>query len=411
MKILWLSHFVPYPPKAGVLQRGYYLLREFARRHEVDLIAFNQSALLKPLCLTTEEEGLREAKKELLNFCKSVSFLPIPIDSIPLGKYWLAIKSFFSITPYTINWLRSKEMEKALAAKLAYNQYDLVHFDTISLDVFKKYVKGIPTVLDHHNIESHMMLRRAKVETNFIKKWYFLQEGRRLASYEKQHCTTYTGHITCSQVDLDRLQASVSGINGTVVPNGVDMSFFKPQGVKTKGKKLIFIGTMNWYPNIEAVRFIAHEIMPLLRREKLNIEVQIIGASPPGDLVRYSQKYLDFKVLGFVDEIRTYMEEAAIYVCPINDGGGTKLKILDALAMGKVIVAHPVACEGIEVTDQKNVVFAETAQQYVTEIKSLLDDPVRCVQIGVAARHLAVSKYDYKQIGQKMSIYYESLVN
>src|SRR5690606_2615275 len=134
-------------------------------------------------------------------------------------------------------------------------------------------------------------------------------------------------------------------------PNGVDTQFFKPKGLDQEERTLIFVGTMNWYPNIEAVTYLCNEVMPLLRKLGDNITLKVIGANPPEDIKKFNLTTTDIKVLGFVDEIRDHIETATLYVCPIMDGGGTKLKILDALGMGKAIVAHRIASEGIDVRD------------------------------------------------------------
>lgn len=410
MQILWLSHLVPYPPKGGVLQRSHFLLTELSKRHEVDLLAFNQHSLLAPLFKGDVEKGLNEAKTVLSRFCRSVDFLSIPSEANRYGKHLNAFKSLITFSTYTTNWLKSAEMERAIHKKIKKNQYDLVHFDTISLDIFKNVVGDLPCVLDHHNIESHMMMRRASNERNIFKRMYFGQEGKRLEHYEKVHCPTYAGHITCSQVDLNRLNSLSPGITGSVIPNGVDTSFFKPREKISTTNTLIFVGTMNWYPNIAAVRFIAYHILPILRQSNQDIKIQIIGAGPPDDLIRFGRTNSDFEVLGFVDDVRPYMEKAALYLCPIRDGGGTKLKILDALSMEKAIIAHPVACEGIDVTDEVNVIFAESAQEFSAKIHSLLADENKRKRLGKAGRKLATEKYDRERIGSLISSFYTELV-
>ena len=132
MRILWLSHLIPYPPKGGVLQRAYYLLREIAKHHQVDLLAFNQPDLIRPL-YPSVDEGLRVAYEELTRFCAKVEFLSIPSEQRLGGRYRLALTSLLSKDPYNINWLKSAEFRRTLAERIALGAYDLIHFDTISL--------------------------------------------------------------------------------------------------------------------------------------------------------------------------------------------------------------------------------------------------------------------------------------
>lgn len=406
MRVLWLSHLIPYPPKGGVLQRSYHLLKEVAKHHDVDLLAFHQPNLMGPL-VSSLDEGIKEAQQVLNGFCKKVEFVEISSQQVRFGNYFLALKSLFTQDPYNINWLKSPEYTKVLRELLQSSDYDLVHFDTISLVPYFNLVGKIPTVLDHHNIESHMLIRRAENESNVLKKWYFRQEGLRLETFEKQFCPQFSLNITCSEIDKQRLRGIAPASWVEEVPNGVDVNYFKPDRSVEQGKNLIFIGTLNWYPNIEAVRFLAHELWPSLKKEVPGISIDIIGAEPPEDIVRLSETDSDFRVHGFVDDILPFMNKAAIYVCPIMDGGGTKLKVLDALSMEKALVAHEIACEGIRVQNEKNVIFAQSVDEYVDAIKLLIENKQLRQTMGVEARKLVEDKYAYEMVGENLSDLYE----
>lgn len=410
MKILWLSHLIPYPPKGGVLQRSYHLLRELSKSHEVELMAFNQESLIGPLYKGDVELGVEDARRALSEHCSGVSFFEIEREKRPYGKYRLAVESLLNGAPYTINWLRAREFSSFLSRVVKENEFDLVHVDTISLDIYRPLLGDIPCVLDHHNIESHMLLRRSKQEKSLVKKTYFYQEGIRLEKFERKVCPKYTGHITCSDVDTARLETLTPGSSIKTIPNGVDTAYFRPKGLSQEPKTLIFVGTMGWYPNIEAVNYVCDEIMPILRERSSGIKFRIIGANPPESIRKLAETYDDIEVLGFVDDVRDYIERASVYVCPIMDGGGTKLKILDALAMKKAIVAHSIACEGINVTDGVNVLLADTGEEYATAILRLLQNDTLRRDLGQEARTLAVEQYDYASIGSSLSAYYTSLV-
>ena len=406
MRILWLSHLVPYPPKGGILQRAYHLIHEVSKYHEVDLLAFHQPNLMRPL-FNSLEEGVQTSKKVLSTFCNKVEFVDIDSDQQRFGHYRLALKSLVTKDPYNINWLKSSRFTDVLQEMLQSSDYDLVHLDTISLEPYFKYVKHIPTVLDHHNIESHMLLRRANKESNVLKKWYFRQEGKRLEKFEKQICLQVSLNITCSEMDKQRLLEIVPNSKVEVIANGVDINYFKPDKSIVQEKRLIFIGTLNWYPNVEAVRFIAHKLWPALKLTIPDISVDIIGASPPDDIVQLGAQQKGFRVHGFVDDILPFLNKAAVYVCPITDGGGTKLKILDALSMGKAIVANEIACEGIHVEDGKNVIFAESVDEYVDAIKLLIENKNLRSSMGSAARKLIEDEYAYERVGKKLSSSYQ----
>jgi len=401
MRILWLSHLVPYPPKAGVLQRCFFLLKELARNHEIDLMAFVQEELLCTFYKNLDE-AIPDTKNKLGEFINEIEYFDIASEKTALGKPGLALKSLFSSRGYTMEWLRSSEFKKNLERKLNDKQYDLVHFDTISLAVYRDLVKNIPVVLDHHNIESHMMLRRATKENNVLKKIYFRQEGLKLAAQEKKYCKQFDLNITCSDMDTIRLQENVGKLECQSIPNGVDTDYFKPLGGQRRENSLIFIGTMNWYPNVEAVSFLIDKLWPKLKNLHPDASLDIIGSSPPPAISQHNGKN-GIIIHGFVDDIRPLFDSSHLYICPITDGGGTKLKILDALAMGKAIVAHPVACEGINVINGESVMFCETESEFVAAIDRLLRDDDLVKKLGRNARELAVREYTFARIGERLS--------
>ena len=188
-----------------------------------------------------------------------------------------------------------------------------------------------------------------------------------------------------------------------IIPNGVDTEFFSPNKNNIPDPySLVFIGGMSWYPNREAMLFFARQIWPILKKQIPAIKMHVVGESPPQELVELASTDSNYHVYGFVDDVKKYFNEAAIYVCPISDGGGTKLKILDALAMGKPIVAHKIACEGIDVIEGKNVLFAETPDEYVNKIGELINKRDLQLEMGENNRQLILDKYSYRVIGDDL---------
>jgi glycosyltransferase involved in cell wall biosynthesis len=398
MRVLWLSHVVPYPPKAGVLLRAYYLLKSLAESNEVDLIAFVQRPLLQTF-YPDVETGLEECRRELAKFCRSVTFLPIARAVRPFGRIRTAAEALFARNGYVASWLESAQARAEITRCVGGRRYDVVHFDSLSVALYRPLVKDVPATLGHHNAESHMLVRRAQHETNLVKKLYFRLEARRLARYEAQIAAWFKLHISCSELDSQRLRAVMPAARIVCIPNGVDIEFFTPAGLAPTANSLIFIGTMNWYPNVDAVNYLLREIWPRVRALAPEITLDIVGAGAPRSIKELAARSAGVTLHGFVSDIRPLLERAALYVCPIRDGGGTKLKILDALAMHKCIIAHAVACEGIAVTAGKNVVFAETPDEYVTQIKRLIADPAQRHNMGAEARELVVQKYSFAAIG------------
>jgi len=409
VKILWLSHIVPYPPKGGVLQRSHHLLRELAGRAEVHLASYVQEAPLRRI-YGDVQAGLDEARKELSKICPLVRFFPIPCERLRWGKELLLLWSLFTVHPYTMNWLKSRKTRSELDALIRGGGYDAVHFDSIPLGIFHDLHPNVKRTMNHHNIESHMMLRRASMEGNWLKKAYLWYEGWRLQRYERGVCGRFDMNLTCSSLDSKRLNEIIPGLPTAVIPNGVDVDYFRPSGASRHPNRLVFAGRLSAYTNRRAVLFLARELWPVLKSALPEMEMDIIGSDPPAEIVELSRRDPAFRVHGFVDDVRPYLSSAAIYVCPIDDGGGTKLKVLDALAMELPLVAHPIACEGIAVAAEQTVLYATTPADYVAQIRRLLEQPDLRRRMSDAGRRLVVERYSFAGIGRELHAVYKNMI-
>jgi polysaccharide biosynthesis protein PslH len=407
MRILWASHIIPYPPKSGVHLRSYNLLRGVSERHDVDLIAFIQEPWLD-VFYPDRQEGLDECARELGKLCRSVQFLPIESLQRPGGKLRTALEGLVGPSCYTVRWLQSARAHEAFAEAARRTSYSLAHFDTIGLAPFRAHFPGTPASLGHHNIESHMLTRRGKNETAVSKRMYFLLEGARVRHYEARVAGEFDLHITCSELDSARLREVAPLVRAVVVPNGVDAEYFQPTETSVSIPSLIFVGSLNWYPNVDAVLFLLREVWPIAKARHPELRFDIVGSAPPQSVVRLAAEFKDVSVHGFVNDVRPLMDAARLYVCPIRDGGGTKLKLLDAFAMEKCVIAHPIACEGIAVHPGVDVRLAESAQDFADAIDAMLRDNPARLAMGRAARTLVVDKYAFAQIGRELCNLFES---
>jgi len=281
MRVLWFSHVVPYPEAGlGVLQRSYHLVRELTRAHDVYLLAFVQRKIIADL-LGDVDAGLEKAREHLGQYCARVQFLSIPCERSGSSRLWLAARSLVGAHPYTIRWLQSEHARKVAAEWNASIDFDVVHFDTLSLAPYRRIFPHSARSLDHHNIESDMMLRRARIEKHPLKRLYFWQEGARLRQYERRVCPEFDLNITCSSLDTRRLEDVAPGIATAEVPNGVDTEYFQPEGDRELPRSLVFAGNMSWYPNGAAMLFFASEVWPALKARMPGLTMDVIGGNPP----------------------------------------------------------------------------------------------------------------------------------
>jgi glycosyltransferase involved in cell wall biosynthesis len=407
MRILWASHIIPYPPKSGVHLRCYHLLRAVASRHDVDLIAFVQEQWLT-VFYPSRQEGLDDCYRALMQFCRSVTFLPIESLLHYGGQIRTALEGLVCPLSYTTRWLQSTAARRTYKT-FAGKPYDLVHFDTIALAPYRRLFAGTPATLGHHNVESHILLRRAASERNALKRLYFSYEGWRVQQYEARVAERFAAHVTCSELDSDRLRSIAGSANVTAIPNGVDIEYFRSSGtVQSDSPSIIFVGSLNWYPNVHAVLFLLKEIWPMAKAAVPGLHLEIVGSAPPSAVTKLAALSQDVTVHGYVDDVRPFLEAATLYVCPIRGGGGTKLKVLDAFAMQKCVIAHPIACEGIAVTAGHNVELAESPAEFVTAIRRLLADPLARENMARAARALVVERYSFAEIGRQLCEVFET---
>jgi glycosyltransferase involved in cell wall biosynthesis len=405
LNILWLSHLLPYPPIGGVRQRSYNLLKAIAAKNNVTLLALSQNAHQK------NKDERKAAVTALGAFCKSVYCYPMLSDRFLCGKAVLLLKSFLTGSCYLFDWVKSNQFKNKLKLLLKENNFDLVYFDTIALACYLKWVAKRPCILNHHNIESQLMFRRAANERFIFNKIYCWQEAIKRLRAEKKYCIKYDLNICVSLLDKQKLKKIVPEIRRVeVVPNGVNIHFFKPCNRKPEPKSLLFIGGMTRFPNRDAMLFFAKEIWPNLKKEIPGVKITVVGRQPPILLQKLAAKDPNFFLTGFVDDVRPYLDATTVYICTIRDGGGTRLKVLDALSAGKAIVSTPLCAEGIDVEDGKEILIAKKPLEFVELIKQIIFDENCRINLGKNGRKLVEAKYDFNAIGKHFNSLMHSMV-
>ncbi len=296
-------------------------------------------------------------------------------------------------------------MEDLLAA----TEVDLVHYDTLGLAEYLALPGSIASAVTHHNIESTLMSRRADVESTAFGRWYVRRQARLLKAYEHLMSPKFDVNITMSRADETELKRNVPEIETFVIPNGVDIDYFAPQKDKVE-PAIVYAGGMNMFANEDAVLFLLREMWSGIKSEVTGVKFYIIGQDPTREVMNLAERDPAVIVTGFVDDIRPYVSKAAVYVVPIRVGGGTRLKVLDAMAQGKAIVSTSVGCEGIEVTDGEDICIRDDVRSFVNATVSLLHSDPERNRLGVAARQLAVSRYSWEEIGKDLNAVYDRAI-
>jgi sugar transferase (PEP-CTERM/EpsH1 system associated) len=403
MRILLIAHLLPYPPHFGCSLRNFNLIRECAKNHDIHLLTFYQKAHLDG------STDLRSNIEEMKKYCKVVKVFEIPTDGRNLAWYSLLFLNLLSPTPYSAWKFHSGAMVRAVREHAASHSFDLVEIGTIALADYAKLVPDLPRLMVHHNIESELLLRRSKNVKGILAKAYLALQGHKLRRFERKACSFFDHHTTVSERDRRTLQEIHPDTKATVVPNGVDTDYFKPVDAAVDENNLVFIGSLSWYPNADAMVCLMRDIWHLIKAKAPNVSMNVIGKLPSKEIKEFSRSHPSFKALGFVEDVRPYVAEAAVYVVPIRVGGGTRLKILDALAMGKAIVSTTVGCEGIDVTDGKDIVIADKPGEFAERTVELMHNRHLREKLGRNARRTAEDVYSWEKIAPKLEQVYEEL--
>ncbi|MDT8069756.1 MAG: glycosyltransferase family 4 protein [Terriglobia bacterium] len=401
MKILWLSHFVPYPPKGGNLQRSYNLLRELSREHEVTLVAFNME--------NHPPDRLAAYKEQLRKFCREVAFWQLPVRWRGL-RWWLQMAaSPLRAMPHACSSFWSKETQGQWQAILQRN-WSVVHFDSPDLAHFVASSAHFPRVLNHHNCESRMMYRRAELEPSAVKRLFLKDQAQKLRALESTLCGQCDINLTVSESDAEQLRKHSPDGLFHIVENGTDCSYFSPQEELESSNSIVFAGSLNWYPNQTALRFFGEQVWPILKKRHPGIRLYVAGMSPARWIFDWAAKDGSTEVIASPEDIRPWIHRAAVFVCPIQDGGGTKLKILDALAMGKAVVSTTFATEGLRVVPGEHLLVADSAADFAEATAQLLSDSSIRKKIGCAGRQFVEAEYSWTSIGRELTDAYKKAI-
>ncbi|MBI5034336.1 MAG: glycosyltransferase [Chloroflexi bacterium] len=420
MKLAILTPQLPYPPQQGTTIRNFNIIKHLAPHHDITLICFS----------TTDELA---AAEPLRAFCKRIEIAPYPSRSM-IKRAWTTLTSPM---PDMGLRLKSKAMHDLVERVMREEKFDVVQVEGIemarywNLDVRNWKLDNAPNqtiqpptsnlqsptsnfqfpifIFDDHNAEYVLQKTAYESDACLPKRWhaalYSLIQWKKLERYEHSVCLRANHIVACSDTDANAIRAlqAVGGQRSAVriIPNGVDTGFFVPSD-KVCAKPLadlsmVYAGKMDFRPNIDAMTWFCSDILPRIRAEIPLAHVVIVGQKPAPRIEALKQQ-LGVEVTGWVPDTRPYVADAAVYIVPLRMGSGTRLKVLEAMAMGKAIVSTSRGVEGIELVPGRDALIADTPAEFARTVIDLLHDPVRCRELGRNARDLVVNKYDWRTI-------------
>lgn len=400
MNLLFLSTRSPYPLISGHSLRTYHILKGASQKHKVTLLTFVQ---------LPEHELKEKSLNHLRSFCKAVYPFKIPADRSRITFGRMLFLNLLSSLPFVAQKYDVPLMRQKIRETLQKEQIDLVHVDMLPLTVYVNEFENLPKILVNHNVESIRLYRWFKTESNPVKKVYLGIQWLKLRSFERAAMNKFDGCVVVSEVDKELLRKIGVTSKLFVVPNGTDTKFFKPNNGKVVENSVLWIGHMDVHTNKDAVLYFWREIYPILKKKYPEVKMTFVGTAPPKEIVDAAQRDGRVKATGFVDDIRPYIDEAAVMVVPIRIGSGTRLKILDAMAMGKAIVSTSVGCEGLNVNDGRDILIADASEDFAGKAIELLRNADKRIKLEINAIELART-YDWGLITQRQEIVYQDVM-
>jgi glycosyltransferase involved in cell wall biosynthesis len=350
-----------------------------------------------------------EFKKDFKKLCESFDVFFIQEDDFSF-RFWLkVIRNLLSPYPYIKHKYYNKNASRRIREILSEGQIDLVHLDMLPMSTYYSDLNSTPTILTNHNVESVRLHRWIQVEKNIFIKSFLAYQYIKLRSYEKKMCPKFDKCVTVSSEDEKVLKKLCKSDNFAVIPNGVDIEYFKPLEGPIVPNRLIWVGGMSGPYNSDAVDYFLDEILPLIRAKKPEVEVDFVGGYPTKKLKQQELKNSHIKLHGFVDDTRPLVQKAAVFIAPIRSGSGTKIKVLNAMSLAKPVVTTSVGAEGISVEADKNIIIADDPKVFAEKTIYLLNNQHIANEMGMAGRKIIEKYYDWNVIKENMEQLYNEV--
>ena len=396
MKILFLSPTVPYPLTDGGRIRVYNLLKQIAQDNEVTLLALETQPTDADSISHIQQYGITVHLVEHLHTLPRVSLSTL-------------LRAFFRRQPITVARYNVSIYRQKLQELLASESFDIVHYEMFHTAQFHTE-SDLPSVLSQQNVDSAIWHRLTDETATIFYKFAYWTQQVAFQRYERVLSPKFDAVTCTSEIDAAIFEKHCPKDIVKVIPNGVDVNHFTPDSESEDAAHLVYIGSMDWYPNEDAVSFFADEVLPIIRESVQNVKFTIVGGNPSENVQRLADRD-GIVVTGRVPEIRPYFSAASVFVVPLRIGSGTRLKILEALAMGKAVVSTTVGAEGLALKNGEEIMIADEPNHFAEAVIRLLTDPALRKEVGVNGRLRVEQDYDWCNIGRELLTVYESILS
>ncbi len=394
MRILWVKPGGLWPVNTGGRLRSFNIISELSRRNQVSVIT------------THRPEDDSSTLAENLPFCRSVTSLEYSAPKRNSAAFAATLfKSWFSQMPVDLYKFQIAELRQKITQTLASGEYDLciadflVALPNIPISGTMELTQDrIPIIYFSHIVEHMIWKRLCQNEENLLRRMILAVEWRKMRRYEAKICECVDLTIAVSEEDRDQLKGISPHSNNCAVPTGVDIQYFRPAlAAEQNPLELVFTGSMDWHPNEDAILYFIDSVLPDIRSRLPGVTLTVAGRNP-SPLLRNVAVRAGVRLTGTVDDIRPFIEQAAVYVVPLRIGGGTRLKIFEALAMGKAIVSTTIGAEGLPLIEGTHVLRADEPLAFADRVVSLLENRQQREQLGKAGRTLVEESYSWAKV-------------
>jgi glycosyltransferase involved in cell wall biosynthesis len=400
MRILWLKTELLHPVDKGGKIRTYYMLKELKRDHRITYLTLDDGS------------ADTDARERASEYCDELICVPHRTSRKFTAAFYAELAlNLLSPLPYFMKKYESAGMRRAIEEQLNSNSFDAVVCDFLqpSLNVPNKL--PVATLLFQHNVEAMIWKRHYEVQSNAIKRTYLFDQWRKTRKYEGATCLRFDSVVAVSREDRQLMMEEYGVESISDVPTGVDTDYFSSTGkAGHQPHNLVFTGSMDWLPNEDAMQFFTKDVLPLIREQVPDVTLTVVGRNPYQSLIDLSKKDPSISVTGRVDDVRPYIERGAAYIVPIRIGGGTRLKIYEAMSMSKPVISTTVGAEGLPVHPDVDILFADTPQTFSDAVVRVLMNPEWGRDLGQRARQLVCENLGWAMVSSRFAEICESVV-
>lgn len=388
MRIFWIKQGPLLPLDSGGKIRTWNILKELGKQNEVTALSFF------PTHVRAAHQGAERHLKRLIE-------MPVDMPVKYSLRYRLAyLRNLVSPVPYVVRQYGIPQVRDHVSKLLEREGFDVVICDFLFPCLNLPDSAPYPQVLFAHNAETLIWQRHFEISRNLVWKLVTGLEQFKMRKFEALRAGMFDHVITVSDADRDFFAQRVPAARISVLPTGVDLEYFRPSAAPENPRKLVFTGSMDWLANEAAILHFADRVLPFILRTHPDVTLTVAGRDPTEKLRRLARVNPHIQLTGTVADVRPYIEEAAVYVLPLQVGSGTRLKVFEAMAMGKAMVSTRIGAEGLPVVSGEHLLLADKPAEFAAAVVRLLGDIPRRRQVGQAARRLVESGCGWPQVAR-----------